>query len=285
MAWTPYRLVFRLEAPLHVGWRKVGNLQVTRPYVPGRTFWGALVARMTRDTAQRTGQPAGPRAYRTMGERVDRLLASTYFYPATRRDGDYQIAWPWEDPATFRFRFLSSCQGTPITDERHAAEEGGLHEVEFLSPRTLDTGEPVHLVGYLFERAGEELPWKSACRRLRLGGERGYGWGRVELVHTDDHPGTFFDGLATWHLDGEEVTLTLPEKARLLAHTLVEGVEAQGDVEPLVGRAWGSGPAGGSAPGADLEFGGLCLTPGSELSKALHVTVGPRGVWRPISPS
>jgi hypothetical protein len=51
MNWIGYRVVFRLRSPLHIGWRKAGNVQVTRPYLTGRSFWGALTERLVRDTA------------------------------------------------------------------------------------------------------------------------------------------------------------------------------------------------------------------------------------------
>ena len=49
MVWTIYRVTLKLTSPLHVGWKKIGNLMITRPYVTGRTLWGALTARLVRD--------------------------------------------------------------------------------------------------------------------------------------------------------------------------------------------------------------------------------------------
>src|SRR5213082_2804295 len=72
MTWTAYRIVFRLLSPMHIGWRKVGNLQQTRPYVLGRSLWGALTARLTRIS--------GSNDYSEIGEQVDQQLAFTYFY-------------------------------------------------------------------------------------------------------------------------------------------------------------------------------------------------------------
>ncbi|WP_041331191.1 MULTISPECIES: hypothetical protein [Roseiflexus] len=44
MSWQAYEVIFRLRAPLHVGWRRVSNLQMTRHYLTGRNVWGALLA-------------------------------------------------------------------------------------------------------------------------------------------------------------------------------------------------------------------------------------------------
>ena len=46
MTWTVYRVTWRLLAPMHIGWRKLGNMQQTRPYVTGRNLWGAFTARL-----------------------------------------------------------------------------------------------------------------------------------------------------------------------------------------------------------------------------------------------
>ena len=37
--WTAYRVVLRLRGPMHIGNGRVGNIQQTRPYVPGRNIW------------------------------------------------------------------------------------------------------------------------------------------------------------------------------------------------------------------------------------------------------
>ena len=78
MAWQAYRLVFRLESPLHVGWRKIGNLMQTRYYVPGRVFLGAVTTNLARWL--------GETNYRQTGEWVRENLRFGYFYPAENPD-------------------------------------------------------------------------------------------------------------------------------------------------------------------------------------------------------
>jgi hypothetical protein len=48
MAWQVYRLIFRLDTPLHVGQRGWGMIQRTRPYLMGKNLWAATTARLTR---------------------------------------------------------------------------------------------------------------------------------------------------------------------------------------------------------------------------------------------
>ncbi|MCX7609760.1 MAG: hypothetical protein N2049_11185, partial [Anaerolineales bacterium] len=115
MAWSAYQVIFRLRSPMHIGWGKVGNLQRTRPYVTGRTLWGALTMRLTRDAAQGHGPVTDSFEYRKIGDQIHQHLAFTYFYPATQSGNDYWVAWPWENESLFRRRFLSSYQGTALT--------------------------------------------------------------------------------------------------------------------------------------------------------------------------
>ncbi|MGH9762580.1 MAG: hypothetical protein ACREAC_17305, partial [Blastocatellia bacterium] len=189
MAWQIHRVVFRVRSPLHIGWGKVGNLQRTRPYVTGRAMWGALTMRLTRDAANGGSAAANSRDYQQVGLEVHRSMAFSYFYPAVSSVSEYEIAWPWLDEARFGRQFLSSYGGTALSYPSQSSATGMLHEVEFITPTTLDCGLPVFLVGYILEEQGCALRWREALRRFQIGGERGYGWGDTELVEaerTDD---------------------------------------------------------------------------------------------------
>jgi hypothetical protein len=184
MSWTVYQIILRLHSPLHIGYREVGYLRRTRPYVTGRALRGALVNRVGRNQNIRGEDPGDP--FRAVSKTFAQYLTFTYFYPALNEDGKWKVFFPWEDEAGFRRRFLSSYVSTALTYPQQTAAEGLLHEIEFISPRTLDTGEPVYLMGYVFvqeERLKKEkYDWVGALCRLQLGGERGYGWGDVRLV-------------------------------------------------------------------------------------------------------
>ncbi len=78
MTWTPYLVSYKLISPAHIGWKKVGNLQITRPYVTGKTLWGALTARLVRDEKKNN--------YNDIGKKVDDELRFTYFYPSITQD-------------------------------------------------------------------------------------------------------------------------------------------------------------------------------------------------------
>src|SRR5574341_188682 len=136
-SWTPYLVIFKLLSPIHVGWRKIGNMQQTRPYVTGRALWGSLTACLVRE--------GGGNDYKTMGEEVDKQLAYSYFYPsADKKECDFY----WDDWEEFSWKYLGSYVGTALQKGR-GAENGSLHEIEFIAPVTRDN-KPVHLVGYIF---------------------------------------------------------------------------------------------------------------------------------------
>jgi hypothetical protein len=275
MTWTAYKIVFRLLSPMHIGWTKQGNVQRTRPYVAGKALWGALTARLTRDFPHLGGD------YETVGKRVSDELAFSYFYPAV---GETVDLWPWGERADeFAWRYLGSYASTALNYGCNTAEEGSLHETEFIAPHTRD-GRPVYLVGYIFERQGCTLPWQEVLSRLQLGGERTYGWGRVELHKPPENVQQFFD----FHLDlnGKRPVVIIPVGKELLAHTLavefqgrrpVPGVS--GPIEPLLGRE----TTNPQRFGGDLPPARICWQPGGTLTAGAKIIIGEYGIWEGIA--
>jgi len=281
MSWKAYEVVFRLCTPLHSGWRKIGNLQMTRPYVTGRMLWGALTMRLTRGAAG-SRSATDSKEYQNVGQQVNEILAFTYFYPALHDGSDYRVVWPWEDEANFRHRFLSSYASTALDYPQHAAAERSLHEVEFLSPYTIDDGQPVYLLGYFFENDGCPLNWRWAIRRLQLGGERGYGWGLVEPVGEPKviANNNLFGGTAIFNGSYKRPFLTVPKDRYLLAHTRAEqALPVQGGIEPLVGREWRSTNANNRYAGQHVKYNAVCFVPGSKLKKQASFRISKLGMW------
>jgi len=282
MKWRVYQVVFRLRSPLHIGCGKVGNLQRTRLYVTGRVLWGALTMRLTRDEASGRGPATDSRDYQHVGSRVHQSLAFTYLYPTTDENGSVGL-WPWDDG--FRPRFLSTYASTALTYPQQSADEGTLHEVECVVPNTMDTGSPVHLAGYVFERE-DAPPWKAALHRLQLGGERGYGWGRVEPLQ-DPEPWkkqSLFGGQYTIGSDDWPPVLKVEGGACLLAHTLAADFgphkavsDVDGQIEPLVGRE--TDPSDGRF-GVQLSQARICYAPGAQVTQETRFAIGPYGIWQ-----
>lgn len=272
MNWTAYKIILHLQTPLHVGAGRVGNVQLTRPYLIGKTLWGALTARITRDT--RPG--AAGRDYREVGGQIKKQLAFSYFYPATGQDID---VWPWgEGMDEFDWRYMDTYASTARNPKHDTALQGSLHETEFIAPTTRD-GDPVKLGGYVFERDDCSLPWRGALSRLQLGGERTCGWGRVRAEEPlPDKP--FFAG---WDvaLDGDRPALQAVDgRTRLLAHTVATDSNAPADVrgavEPLVGRE--TKQAG--QHGEKIASAQICWKPGTSVSQGTQVRIGNYGVWK-----
>jgi len=270
MTWKAYKLVFCLLSPMHIGWIKQGNVQRTRPYLTGKALWGALTARLTRDRPQ-SGD------YQTVGQQVRDELAFSYFYPAVSETVDL---WPWGETADeFAWRYLGSYAGTALNYGRNTAEEGSLHETEFIAPHTRN-GQPVYLVGYLFERQNCNLPWREVLPRLQFGGERTYGWGRVKLHKLEENNEQFFD--LSLHLDGDRPVVLLPSGKRLLAHTLATDTQngksllsVRGSLEPLVGRETHDAQNFGGT----LSQARICWEPGSAVSEEVRLKILEDGIW------
>lgn len=292
MSWQAYRLVFQLKSPLHIGWRKTGNLMQTRYYVPGRIWWGAVTASLAqwmRDTS-----------YVRIGELVKKYLRFGYFFPAENIDAPLYPNLSVANPSTgpfygnrlekdFEAQFISVQTSTAIAPEVNVAEEASLHEVEFIKP-WLNLGKPVYLVGHLFVRQSEEIAiekndvkvhgfplFSQVIDSLQIGGERRYGFGWLKLCRDKCRP---VNDVFGYPLDqqGDCCCITVPENNPLLAHAAMDSSCLEGPVEPLVGREW----APRHGPGRQVVLIGLCYVPGSIVVSDTIFTIGEYGIWEQI---
>ncbi len=310
--WIAYEVAFQLLAPLHIGWRKVGNLMQTRPYVTAKNIWGALTARLARDRAEGQGRKANPQDYRRVGEEVGESLAFTYLFPALAPD-PLEALYPVQagdgpvfgrgrlSVELFDYLLLDTCSSTALDDKRYAAEEGSLHEVEMIRPRTrpLDgtslggqygadadaLGASTYLVGYVLVRDGGPRGWLDAWERLQIGGERRYGWGRVSLARCVLTTSERLFGL--FHLVEPIVDrpiLLAGAEGPALAHTLAAEFDdarplasVAGTVEPLVGRETrlDEKPGFGAIPSQPR----ICWTPGATIPRGARIAIGHYGIW------
>jgi hypothetical protein len=275
--WHAFRVAFPLRSPLHVGWRTTGNLKQTRPYLIGRSFWGALTARVARDLLDGD--------YREADIQVRRNVVHTYFYPSV--NPDRVDLWPWgRDRDRFAWLHLDSFSSTALVDGR-AKLDGSLHETELIAPVARD-GSPVWLVGYVwYTDAGLKLVSAETLGRLQFGGERGYGWGRVSRPSIEPLCSSdLLFGLWRWAEEQGQIVVRPPasERVPVVAHVAIDeagSAEARnGRVEALVGRL--------TTDSRRLQFGGaisaaeICLSPGSPSSAGY--SIGSFGIWRgPIS--
>ena len=256
--WRRVRLVFRVCSPLHVGWRRVQNLMMTRPYLPGRNLWAALVEQLTLRYTD-----AGDADYKKAQEFVSDNFRFSHFWTAVPKSPDVCDATAIREPddllvvlppdlsdkgnelsCYFDYLFLDGRAMTALKGT--TAAEGTLHEVEFIRPWTRPIrlkcagrpSQPVFLVGDMWckEDANNRCVWVERCRikafwnhigstveivgclrELQVGGERTYGFGRLQL--------------ACWR-----AYETNPRPVALLpCWRVVDGYEVA--VEPLLGRS------------------------------------------------
>ncbi len=276
MTWTAYQVSLRLLSPMHIGWRKLGNLQQTRPYVTGRTLWGAFTSRLTRE--QKHGD------YNKSGEDVDQQLAFTYFYPSIDPSAISLWPWPAERWDEFVWMFLGSYASTAL-ENGHSSEAGSLHETEYIAQYTRN-GEPVYLVGYIFEKEGCSLDWQDALDKLRLGGERSYGWGRVRLGHCEKLKNRKY---FSYEVDykSEHPLLTALKDTQLLAHTIASDADVSDKdssrgvaIEPFLGRETRKERGGFGASFSDPK---ICWVPGGKVKEGETFQILEKGIWKRYS--
>lgn len=298
MAWTLYRVTWRLESPLHSGFAKLGNIQRTRLYLTGRILWGALTARLTRDQ--------GRNDYNIVGDAVNQHLAISYGYLCLTEDGGQPLL-PQYTANGLQFKldtvsltereaqrlFLTSYASTALDYSSNTAVDGSLHEVEFISPRTLSSldklgiqpGQQLYVSACIAESDSTATDmavkdWKRSVKRLQIGGERNYGFGKISR---EDNPITCADWWGTEFIS-ETAQVKIQSRQQLLAHTKsatslpAEAVE-YGTLEPLIGRD--TTPQG--AFGQNINHIGVCWQPGTTVKRLVTCQIGSTGIWQPIS--
>lgn len=290
MAWHVFHMAYELLSPLHIGYHKVGNVQRTRYYVPARNIWGAVTERLTRSGFRTTGVPQGD--YGLMGTWVREHCAFSYFFIHDGRD----LLFPrWTEEglrygpfsiSEFGRRWVSAHVTTALDASTTSAEEGSLHEVEFISPHWTSDGRirRTKLYGWVFlddeglRELGER--WSRWLGEIWVGGERRYGFGRLRLDRKGWGEGTGTPSGYTFHLDGGRPRVTVGRSKPVLAHTLTEGVRGKGWIEPFVGRE--TEPSGSHSFGRKLTGGRICWTPGTVLQDSACFEVTPEGLWRMV---
>lgn len=275
MVWKHYELIFRLTAPLHVGYRKVGNLMQTRPYLSGKQLWAFLTARLTRDM----GRGNDPAAYVEVGNELKEYFRFSYLYPALLETPSVQICkredlaiyFPWMEDK-FDYYFLDSYASTAINHFVKNAEEESLHEVEFIRSfsrlRKDGVPLPVYMVGELWINEETRHDWRGALKDIQVGGERRYGWGKLKLAGCSE-------------IDQKEPVFEARKGDFTHAHVVARDQEEekilQGVVEPLVG--WERNNSGGAEKRWQLSRPVIAFLPGSKVLVDTIFRIGDFGIW------
>jgi len=271
MGWRLYRVSLELLSPMHIGWRKIGNLQQTRYYVPGRTFWGALTARIARDY--------GDFDYGKIGKDVDEFLRFSYFYPS---DNEESISlFPWKIKDEFEWKYIGSFVNTALDPCAKKADEGSLHETEYIAPKTRD-GKQVYLIGYVFEHKDCKVNWRAALPKLQIGGERTYGWGQVGIDESKRCAQVAEIDLNGYdiELDEKSPVIKLSGSNSVISHVLadnqIDSFASSGNIEPLIGLE----TTGEEKFGAEISAAKICWTPGTKFNNEHSFAIGEKGIWQ-----
>ena len=283
MNWEIYKLVYQAKSPIHIGYHKLGFIQRTRYYITGKTIWGAMTANITRAFYEK----ADVGNYKYVGEKFQNDIIPSYFYPAIDKEnplipkftsqglqyGSCSL-YPTYPAEEFERLFISSFGQTAIEPANLTAEDETLHETEYIAPVIEEDNKqkPVYFVGYIFmktptidfngERRLEDI--EGAIKEIFVGGERRYGFGRLNL----DSPPELMNSFFGYKIDTSTTSFTIPGENPIPGHLPVSvNLNLKGDIEPLVGREWEPGKNGKVGFGQKVSVAEICWVPGSVLTK------------------
>lgn len=310
MTWNVYKVVFRMESPLHSGWMKAGNVQRTRLYVTGRMMWGALTANITRMIGDN---------YSEIGEDVKKHLIASYFFPCFDKKGE-KLALPFYDENRIKYNIgkseftasivdralITSYNSTSIDPNKLSAEDASLHEIELLNNKTIhpiksinpndksylmakhtgtkDTipiNSNIYLMGYIFESSKTSSKirnkWQNALKMVQLGGKRTYGFGCLHLEEiTPETLNIFGYNLVS---KDDKIKLELNKGKQILAHAFdVEGLS--GVLEPFFGRNTDKKGRFGEEYSSSVK---VSWSPGSILNGKKIFEITDFGLWKGVS--
>ena len=165
--------------------------------------------------------------------------------------------------AEFEYRFIGSMVSTAIDRESGSAKHESLHEIEFVNHKYRDKKGNIKntkIIGVVWvnksailssQNGNEEVKIKddgvyvgdfNLLKKLTLGGEQNYGFGRVKLccVNEGEKPFPVED-----NLNEDEVIVTVKKENPVLSHVKIKSdknddglIPFRGDIELLSGRQY-----------------------------------------------
>jgi len=270
--WEAWRLGYRAESPLHIGWHRLGGIRRTRYYIPGRNMWGAWTARWAR-RAGGAAFTATHHPYQLAECDLGRWVRFTAFFPVVEQEllrPKYILGKGLRfgelTQGQFEARYVHGVASAAIAPETLTALEGALHEREYLH------APGMRFRGYAL--VAEDCPWEQLRQevgRIQLGGNTGYGYGLLRLVEQEREE-RVFDEFAV----EDAGRLRAAGPCWLAGFCAVAGVEADGEMEVLSGR----GSRRGAGAGQDVMPPGRVWTPGSRVEEGGLFEIDGEGGWR-----
>jgi len=280
MSWERIDIVFKILSPLHIGFllnRPGTVIARTRYYVPGKNFWGAVTAHLTK----KFYQSPTPKDYFNTGEWFKKNFCFSYFYlsdgkkiflPEYKEDEGLSLGGV--SLQEFEQRVIHSRISTQIS-QKGAAEDDKLHEIEYINnlyENDKESVKPLYLVGAVFYKEGAifnnshrvesedkalRIKGIDLFEELNLGGELNYGFGRVEQVYDIDKK-----------LGIDEPVIVLENKKPIVGHLIYNpSLPFRGDIEIVSGRGYPSneGVETFVCPGRKIERGQYYFVPGTVI--------------------
>lgn len=292
MSWKAYRLVYQAKSPLHIGWSTLGYIKLTRYYILGKNMWGAITSNLVRTYYKYED-------YTGVGNMLCSNMLNSYFYPALDpeipllpRFTDEGLKYGIYTKSEFEKLFIKSYGQTAVLPSSNTAEDGSLHESEFISSivehEMTNEQDPVYFIGYIFLRDdikydGHTIEWEQieeAIRELSIGGDRKYGWGGLKLINQPGKDGEKSDMFGfDLTLSEQSLFVTIQGKAGIPAHLkITDNIELIGNIEPLVGREWGDDRNTNIGPGRKISAAKVCWMPGSILANKQTLKIRSFGI-------
>jgi hypothetical protein len=291
MPWNSYRVTLEAKSPIHIGYgAKLGVVSKTRYYILAKHVWAALTNLLAKSIMEKYDS----KIYEVVGNSLKENTRFSYFYIksgndllAPRYDDSEELKYGSMSVEEFEQKFISSHVSTAIEKTLKSAEEGSLHEVEFIKP--MESGKPVAFEGYFFtsDKKARISPSKSIDLEdlegleIRVGGERSYGFGKAMITDIAE-ANTFFN----FNLDLSDQPMLRFDKDRyfqVYAHTYAETPNIieniLGDLEPLVGREWHRERGAGQEISSHAE---VCYVPGTQIkvTQPAELKITESGLWK-----
>ena len=298
--WTKLDATFELKSPLHIGYMPSGGSVVarTRPYVPGKRFWGAV----TKEATERLFRVPTGKEYKAVGDAIKENFRFSYFFICEEDEVYYPnyasggLVYGLEESTSkeeFEHRFIESRVLTAVDPSTGTAIFGSLHEVEYIKNRHQDsTGRIIdtQITGSIWLKKGTALPCQDGNALLEvrddgifakgelnlleglcIGGEQKYGFGRTIILGVKEaQPGYVYKE----DLNGEEVTVRIPFGQPAFSHVKCASAEGgggkprfafKGDIDFISGREYGSRGKRFERPGEVVVAPNYFFAPGTRF--------------------
>ncbi|AZR72034.1 hypothetical protein BBF96_00595 [Anoxybacter fermentans] len=202
--WRAVEIILEARSPIHIGERRMGVVNLTRRYIPGKNFWGAFTAIIAREMMDNYN----PEFYLTVGKEVKENMRFSYFYPYDLkekkvfipiylRDGLEYLVFSDVDKTgyliseyEFDGKYVESYASAALDYSSGTAQDHYLHELEYLKPG-------LGFKGYIFYKDKMKIidtktididakidEWINKLENVGVGGGSTRGFGRMMVIDT-----------------------------------------------------------------------------------------------------